>query len=97
MLNEEIDLFEALALPESAEEVKRFLTDLCTPSEIRDLKERWQVCQLLSRKTLSYREIREKTGASLTTIGRVSRFLNDEPYGGYRDLLEKIQKSEKKK
>ncbi|MDR1334556.1 MAG: transcriptional regulator [Holosporaceae bacterium] len=92
-----IDLFTTLALIESADEAKNFLTDLCTPSEIRAFSERWQVCQLLEGGHLSYRKIREITGASLMTIGRVARFLNDESYGGYKNLLEKIKKYREEK
>ncbi|MDR2781525.1 MAG: trp operon repressor [Holosporaceae bacterium] len=97
MSKETINLFEALSLLESSEEAKRFLMDLCTPAELRAFAERWYVCQLLSKKVFSYREIRELSKASLTTIGRVARFLNEESYGGYRNLLEKIQKKEETK
>jgi TrpR-related protein YerC/YecD len=92
----EADLFEAFALIESAEEAKNFMTDLCTPSEIRAFGERWRVCRLLNGGELSYREISKLTGASLTTIGRVARFLNDEKYGGYKKMLEKIRERENK-
>jgi uncharacterized protein YerC len=43
---------------------------------------------------LSYREIHKITRASLTTIGRVARFLRDESYGGYRNILKKEKKSD---
>jgi TrpR-related protein YerC/YecD len=92
-----IDLFTALTFIESVDEANKFLTDLCTPSEIRAFSERWLVCQLLESGRFSYREIREMTGISLMTIGRVARFLKDEPYGGYKKLLEKIKNMEKKK
>jgi TrpR-related protein YerC/YecD len=87
----DIDLFSAIALLNSAKEVQDFLADLCTPAEVKAFVERWKVCQLLDRKALSYREIHALTGASLTTIGRVSRFLNEEKYGGYKKVLGKIQ------
>ena len=86
----EIDLFEAIALIETADEAEKFFTDLCTPAEIKAFIERWKVCVLLSSGKYSYRQIKNITGASLTTIGRVSRFLNEEKYGGYRAMLEKI-------
>jgi len=85
----EDDLFRALSLIETVDEAKNFLIDLCTPSEIRAFSERWKVCQLLSCGNFSYRQIKEMTGASLTTIGRVARFLREEKYGGYRKMLEK--------
>ncbi|MDR2795040.1 MAG: trp operon repressor [Holosporaceae bacterium] len=93
----EIDLFEALVLIETAEDAKNFLIDLCTPAEIRAFSERWKVCQLLSRGEFSYRRIKEMTGASLTTIGRVARFLNEEKYGGYKKMLEKVNEKASKK
>ncbi|MDR2416556.1 MAG: transcriptional regulator [Holosporales bacterium] len=88
---EEVDLFSAIALLTSSREIEAFLADLCTPAEVKAFVERWRVCQLLDRDASSYREIRESTGASLTTIGRVARFLRNEKHGGYRNLLKKIK------
>ena len=89
-----LDLFEAIARLDTAEEAQNFLRDLCTPTEIRAFIERWKVCQLLNSGKFSYRQINEATGASLATISRVARFLNDENNGGYRAMLEKIASSE---
>ncbi|MDR1365359.1 MAG: trp operon repressor [Holosporales bacterium] len=90
------DLFEAIAILENADEAKRFFTDLCTPREIELFKERYAVCQLLYSGAFSYRAISKMTGASTTTILRVAKFLNDEPYKGYISILEKIQKGGEK-
>jgi len=83
-------LTNAILTLKTKDELDRLLVDLCTPSELRALKERWKVCQLLETGELSYREIHEITSASLATIGRVARFLKDEPNNGYRNLLKKI-------
>lgn len=88
------NLYKALLLLETEEEVESFLKDLCTPGEIKAMQERWSVCQLLGK--LSYRDIKQQTGSSLTTIVRVARFLDTEPYGGYRKILERINKNVKK-
>ena len=85
-----IDLLEAILIIETKDQLNTFLKDLCTPAELRSLEERWKVCQLLAKETLSYREIHSITGASLTTIGRVARFLKEEKYGGYRNILKKL-------
>jgi TrpR-related protein YerC/YecD len=87
----QIDLADALLLLASTQEVNNFLKDLCTPQEINALRERWRVCQLLDAGNLSYREIHTLTSASITTIGRVARFLKDEPYNGYKTILERIK------
>lgn len=86
-----VDLYSALLMLKDADEFERFFADLCTPQEIRALKERWRVCQLLEQGNLSYREIQQITKASLVTITRVARFLKDESYKGYRDVLDKLQ------
>ena len=85
------DLFDALLLLKNKEEAFNFFKDLCTPQELKALTERWRVCQLLNHENLSYREIHGRTGASLTTIGRVARFLKDEPYHGYRMILNRMK------
>jgi len=87
-----IELCEALLLLETKEEAYNFLKDLCTPQEMKVLAERWKVCKLLEKGDLSYRDISFITGASLTTIGRVARFLRNEPYHGYLAILNKMKK-----
>lgn len=86
------ELCAAILLLESKEEVRNFLHDLCTPAEISSFAERWRVCRLLENEDLSYREINNITGASLTTIGRVARFLKNEPHHGYLTILKKLKK-----
>lgn len=85
-------LFEALLLIKSTAEMDVFFKDLCTPQEIRALAERWRVCRLLNAGSLSYREINNLTGASLATIGRVARFLKEEPHRGYQLVLKRLIK-----
>jgi len=90
-----INLYQAILLLKTEKEVERFLKDLCTPKELSVFQERWNVCQVLAKEEFSYREIHEKTGASVTTIGRVARFLKDEPYKGYTLVLDRIKKGER--
>jgi len=84
-------LAQAITELKTTEEVRRFLVDLCTPAELRALSERWHVACLLDGTDLSYRDISAQTGVSTTTIGRVARFLKDEPHQGYRIVLDRIQ------
>jgi TrpR-related protein YerC/YecD len=84
------DLYKALLQIKDTAEMERFFKDLCTPQEIRTFAERWYACKLLDEGTLSYREISAQTGASLTTITRVARFLREEPHRGYRLILDRI-------
>lgn len=94
MTNDNIrNLCRAILLLKNENETYNFLKDLCTPNELASLAERWQICQSLSQG-LSYREIQAHTKASLTTIGRVARFLKDEPYQGYVTLLQKLKNRE---
>ena len=90
-----ISLYQAILALETDAEVERFFKDLCTPQELAAFQERWNVCQILAKGELSYREIHEKTGASVTTIGRVARFLKDEPYQGYKLILDRLQRGKK--
>ncbi|WP_017930571.1 YerC/YecD family TrpR-related protein [Robiginitomaculum antarcticum] len=83
-------LAEALVTIEQPTEMRRFLVDLCTPAELRALSERWHVAKILHRGELSYRDINARTGVSTTTIGRVARFLKEEPHKGYRVVLDRL-------
>jgi TrpR-related protein YerC/YecD len=84
-------LSEALLSLETAGEVKRFLEDLCTPAEIEAMVDRWRVAQLVNQG-LSYRDIRQTTGVSVTTIGRVARFI-EHGTGGYRTALDRLEEN----
>ena len=84
-----ISLETALASLSGESNMQRFLTDLCTPAELRALRERWLVAQILNEGKASYRDINAQTGVSTTTIGRVARFLKDEPHQGYRIVLDR--------
>ena len=66
----------------NADECRNFFRDLCTPAELQALVDRWQVVKLLEEDR-PYRQIHDMTGVSVTTIGRVARFLT-EGFGGYQ-------------
>lgn len=80
-------LAAAFALLRNPDEITKFLYDLCTPGELKDLAERLAIARLLDQGGLSYRDISAQTGASTTTVGRVARFLQHEPHQGYRLVL----------
>src|ERR1700761_5663265 len=83
-------LYGALAALQSAEECRAFLRDLCTPAEIQAMADRWSVVEYLQRE-LPYREIHRLTGVSVTTIGRVARFLAS-GNGGYEVAAQRMSK-----
>ena len=78
-------LYKAFLTLEKPGEVRQFLLDLCTPSEVEAMVDRWWTASLLKEQR-SYREISEITGVSVTTIGRVARYMNMGE-GGYRLAL----------
>ena len=82
------ELLRALLLLENAEEAYALLIDLCTIREIQDMAQRLQVARMLATGE-HYSAIQETTGASATTIARVSKSLN---YGadGYTTILGRL-------
>jgi TrpR-related protein YerC/YecD len=86
-----IKLVDAFLSLKTADEMQRFLRDLCTPGEIREFEQRWEMCQLLHAGELSYRDIAEKIGTSVTTVTRVARFLREEPWQGYQTVLKRLK------
>lgn len=80
-------LGEALCTLRTPGEMRLFLEDLCTPAEIEAMVDRWRVAQLLDQG-MSYREIRDLTQVSVTTIGRVARYM-ELGAGGYRTALDR--------
>ena len=81
------DLFETILELEDADEVERFLRDLCTLSELEAMAHRWEVAKLVEQG-LPYQEISRRTGASTTTVTRVAHWLRYGE-GGYRLALER--------
>lgn len=82
------ELLRAFLAVESTEDAYALLLDLCTVREIQEMAQRLEVARLLSAGE-HYTAIQETTGASATTISRVSKSLN---YGadGYRRILERL-------
>lgn len=82
------NLLQALLCVRDADEAYAFLQDIATIREIKDLAQRLAVAQMLAAGE-HYSEIQQATGASSTTISRVSRSLN---YGaeGYTMVLERL-------
>ena len=87
----ERNLCAAIASLRGAEEVRAFFRDLCTPAELQAMADRWAVVDYLGR-SLPYREIHRLTGVSVTTIGRVARFLAA-GNGGYALAASRLDKS----
>jgi TrpR-related protein YerC/YecD len=81
-------LFKAILALRDDHECRRFFNDLCTPAELEALVDRWSVVEYLN-DGLPYRRIHELTGVSVTTIGRVARYLIA-GNGGYRVVLERL-------
>jgi TrpR-related protein YerC/YecD len=77
----ERNLFAAVLTLKNVDECRAFFRDLCTPAELQAMTDRWAVVEWL-QKGLPYREIHRITGVSVTTIGRVARYLAD-GNGGY--------------
>lgn len=77
----ETGLCKALLAMHDVGEMRALLHDLCTPAELEALVDRWSVVPYVL-KGMPYREIHEHTAVSITTIGRVARFLSH-GHGGY--------------
>ena len=80
-------LSTALKNINSDREINNFLKDLCTPSEIQAIEERWEVAKLLYQGKLTYRDIASKLNTSTATVTRVARFLYKESNQGYLKVL----------
>jgi TrpR-related protein YerC/YecD len=87
-------LFEAMAALRTPDECRSFFRDLCTPAEIQAMADRWAVVEPIQRG-LPYREIHKLTGVSVTTIGRVAKFVAA-GNGGYELALRRIDGAAKR-
>ena len=74
-------LYETILKLKDLDECCRFFDDLCTPTELRSMEQRFDVAVYL-QQGLVYLDILEKTGASSATISRVRRSMLDNGAGG---------------
>jgi TrpR-related protein YerC/YecD len=78
-------LYQAFAQSEDPAQVEALMEDLCTIREVHEMAQRLTVAFMLDAGE-SYTAIQERTGASTTTIARVSKCLNHGT-GGYRTVI----------
>ncbi len=74
-------LYETILKLKDLDECCRFFDDLCTPTELRSMEQRFDVAVYLQQGRV-YLDILEKTGASSATISRVRRSMLDNGAGG---------------
>ena len=82
-------LYETILKLKDIDECCRFFVDLCTPTELRSLEQRFDVAVYL-QQGLVYLDILDKTGASSATISRVRRSMLDNGAGGImREVIQR--------
>lgn len=83
-------LYEAIAAIRTDEEAKQFFQDLCTPSEIQAMADRWLAVYAI-KAGKPYRQVYDETGVSVTTVGRVARCIMMGE-GGYNLIYARVGK-----
>ena len=82
-------LYKTILKLKDLDECCRFFDDLCTPTELRSLEQRFDVAVYI-QQGLVYLDILEKTGASSATISRVRRSMLDNGAGGImREVIQR--------
>ena len=87
-------LFRAIALLKTEEEVSAFFEDLCTIKELLDMAQRLEAAKMLSQG-VNYLTIAKEVGISTATISRVSKCINYGS-GGYEKVLALLEEAESK-
>src|SRR3989344_8675774 len=83
-------LYEIVNSLKNTEEIKRFLKDILTKSELRMLKRRWHIASLLA-KGLDLRSVASKSKTSTQTVSKIKRII-EEGEGGITLALERMEK-----
>jgi len=86
-------LYDTIAQLKDADECRRFFEDLCAPTELRSMEQRYDVGVLLD-SGMVYTDILERTGASSATISRVNRILTNGT-GAFKELIDRSLEREK--
>ncbi|MDR1361309.1 MAG: trp operon repressor [Rickettsiales bacterium] len=85
-----LNLYKAFSVIKTEKEFYNLLNDLCTPTEIRELSERWNIAQLLALEKLRQQDIATKLNCGVATVNRVSRCLKDEKNFGYTTVMTRL-------
>ena len=87
-------LYTAVLDLKDADEARRFFEDLCSPTELRSMEQRFDVARMLLQNKV-YTEILEKTGTSSATISRVRRnTVEDGSTGALREVVLRLGMAE---
>ena len=81
-------LYASMCTLQTPEEACNYLADICSAKELDDLAQRLEVATMLAAGA-PYVEVSKATGASSTTVSRVSKCLNG-ARGGYRLVLSRM-------
>lgn len=87
-------LYEIINNLKNVEEIKPFLKDILTSSELRMLKRRWHIASLLFEGN-DVRAVAMKSKTSTQTVSKIKKIL-EEGHGGLKIALEKSFGKQKK-
>ena len=88
------EFYTMISMMSTRDEVKIFLKDILSLSEITMISRRLQIAKMLLAGN-TYAEVKDKLGSGNSTIASVDRWLN-EGFGGYKTVLKKYNKASKK-
>ena len=87
--------YRAILSIKDEEECRQFFDDVATIREMLDMSARLEVARMLDEGTV-FSEISKETGASSATISRVNKCLTYGE-GGYKTVLDRLNKRKRKK
>lgn len=87
-------LYEIINNLKNVEEIKPFLKDILTSSELRMLKRRWHIANLLFEGN-DVRTVAMKSKTSTQTVSKIKKIL-EEGHGGLKQALEKSFEKQRK-
>lgn len=87
-------LYEVLGTLKNVDEIKSFIKDINTRSELRMFKRRWHIANLLLEGH-DIRTVAQKAKTSTQTVSRIKKVL-EEGYGGLRLAIERVNAKSKK-
>jgi TrpR-related protein YerC/YecD len=86
-------LYEIFNSLKNLSEIKLFLKDILTSSEIRMIKRRWHISSLLLQG-LEIRTVAQRANTSTQTVSKIKQII-EEGNGGLRLAIERARKLEK--
>lgn len=84
------DLYDAVMAVKNRSEFEDFMSDLMSKVEIKRIRRRWEIAQMLYRRD-TQREIAKEINTGINTVSQIARNIKPDAGKGFVAVIQKLQ------